>query len=99
MSQIVMAVPEASTEQARAALEDAVPIPSWGAARFLEEFAEHMAAHPDALTSGHTQCPRVLVRLIHTMHDTGFPVTRPACTRCGKVTVVRCHGSSGQGPN
>jgi hypothetical protein len=46
-------------------LEAAVPITVKGPARFLEELAGHMAAHPDALTSGDTRGPPVLPRLTH----------------------------------
>lgn len=52
VGQVTTALPALSTAGANAALETAVPIPVRGAARFLEELADHMAAHPDALTSG-----------------------------------------------
>ena len=57
-----------------------------GPARFLEELAGHMAAHPGALTSGDTHCPPVLLRLAHVLHDAGHPVVRPGCARCGKIS-------------
>jgi hypothetical protein len=87
ITQLTAALPALSTDEARAALEAAVPVPVRGAARFLEELAGHMAAHPDALTSGDTHCPPVLLRLTHILHDAGHPVTRPGCARCGKIHI------------
>jgi len=72
-------------QQASAALVAAVPIPVRGAARFLEELAGHLAAHPDALTSGSSLCPPVLPRLAEVLHAAGHPVVRPGCASCGKV--------------
>lgn len=84
-TQITTALPGLSGDAATAALDAAVPTTIRGAARFLEELAEHMAAHPDALTSGGSHCPPVLIRLIHVLHDAGQPVVRPGCARCGKI--------------
>ncbi|MGP3921462.1 hypothetical protein [Nonomuraea sp. 10N515B] len=83
--QITAALPGMSAEAAAAALDAAVPTTARGAARFLEELADHMAAHPDALTSGSSQCPPVLLRLAQMLHDTGKPVVRPGCAHCGKI--------------
>jgi ribosomal protein L40E len=44
-----------------------------------------MAAHPDALTSGSSLCPPVLLRLAHVLHEAGHPVVRPGCARCGTI--------------
>ena len=41
--------------------------PVRGAARFLEELTAHMDTHPDALTSGDSRCPPVLMRLTHVL--------------------------------
>ncbi len=57
ISQITAALPKVSADDAAAALDVAVPITVRGAARFLEELADHMTAHPDALTSGSSHCP------------------------------------------
>ncbi|WP_327643761.1 hypothetical protein [Micromonospora zamorensis] len=84
-SQITTALPGLSGDAATAALDAAVPTTIRGAARFLEQLAEHTAAHPDAFTSGGSHCPPVLIRLIHVLHDAGQPVVRPGCARCGRV--------------
>lgn len=85
VGQVTKALPTLSTADANAVLETAVPIPVRGAARFLEELAEHMATHPDALTSGSSLCPPVLLRLAEVLHEAGHPVVRPGCARCGKI--------------
>ena len=53
----------------------------------LRELAEHLADHPDALTSGDARCPAVIVRLTHVLHDAGHVTAiRPPCSGCGKIT-------------
>src|SRR5258706_263689 len=74
-----------SAGEATAILEAAVPITVKGPARFLEEVAAHLAAHPDALASGGSHCPPVVLRLAHVLHDAGYPVVRPGCARCGTI--------------
>jgi hypothetical protein len=87
ITQMTAALPSLDADRAGAALAAAVPIPVRGAARFLEELAAHMVAHPDALTSGTSRCPPVLLRLIHVLYGAGHPVVRPGCVDCGTVTV------------
>src|SRR6266540_1902392 len=87
ITRLTAAVALLNVEDAKAVLEAAVPIPVRGAARFLEELAAHLAAHPDALTSGNSLCPPVLLRLTHVLHDAGQPVVRPGCAHCGTVTI------------
>jgi hypothetical protein len=54
----------------------------------LRELAEHLADHPDALSSGNPSCPAVVIRLAHTLHDAGHTtVVRPGCASCGKVST------------
>ena len=90
ITHLTAAVPALDADTAKAALEAAVPIPVRGAARFLEELTGHMDTHPDALTSGDSRCPPVLIRLTHVLHDAGHPVVRPGCAHCGKtVTNLR----------
>ena len=90
---LTAAVPALDADSAKAALEAAVPIPVRGAARFLEELTGHIDTHPDALTSGDSRFPPVLMRLTHVLHDTGHPVVRPGCAHCGKtVTNLRSFG-------
>jgi ribosomal protein L40E len=85
VNQVTAALPAVSADEATAALEAAVPITVKGPARFLEELAAHMAAHPDALTSGSSACPPVLLRLARVLHESGHPVVRPGCAGCGVI--------------
>ena len=82
---LTLALPSLGLQEARAALAEAIPIPVRGAAKFLEELASHMAAHPGALTSGSSHCPPAMLRLIHVLHRAGRPVARPGCAHCGTV--------------
>ena len=81
---LTAALPVLATGDARTLLEAVVPGVR-GPARYLEELAGHMAAHPAALTSGDTRCPLMLLRLIHVLHDAGYPVVCPGCAHCGKI--------------
>src|SRR6266545_4116700 len=85
ISELTSALPSLDPQQAAAVLVVAVPIPVRGAARFLEELAGHLAVHRDALTSGSSLCPPVLLRLAEVLHDAGHSVVRPGCAHCGKV--------------
>ncbi len=88
IAQLTTVLPALNTGETQAVLEAAVPIPVRGPARILEELAAHLASHPDALTSGDTCCPPVVLRLAHVLHDAGHPVVRPGCASCGKVMIV-----------
>jgi len=85
VTQVTAALPAIGAGEAAAGLEAAVPITVKGPARFLEELAVHMAAHPDALTSGSSLCPPVVLRLARVLHEAGYPVVRPGCARCGAI--------------
>ncbi len=85
---LTSALPSLGRKEADAALVTAVPIPTRGAARYLEELAGHLAAHPDALTSGSSVCPPVLLRLAEVLHDAGHSVVRPGCAHCGKIGLT-----------
>jgi hypothetical protein len=89
VAQVTAALPMIGTQEARAALEAAVPMTmkGQGPAWFLEELAAHMTAHPDALTSGSSLCPLVLLRLVSVLHEAGHQVIRPGCAHCGKITA------------
>jgi len=78
ITHLTAALPSLDTDGAEAVLAAAVPIPVHGAARFLEELAAHMVTHPDALTSGKSLCPPVLLRLIHVLHEAGTQWSVPA---------------------
>ena len=91
ISQITEALPDMSVRDATDALDAAVPATVRGAARFLEELAEHMAAHPDVFTSGESHGPPALIRLTHVLHSAGQPVVRPGCARCGKIHLDLRH--------
>ncbi len=57
----------------------------------LREVGEHLAAHPDALTSGDGRCPAGVIRLVHVLFDAGYDtVARPVCAGCGKLTADLC---------
>ncbi|MEU3862578.1 hypothetical protein AB0F03_35545 [Streptomyces sp. NPDC028722] len=71
VGQATMAPP--STTDAYAVLEAAAPISVRGAARCLEEPADHLTAHPDALIPGSSLCPPVLLRLTEVLHASGRP--------------------------
>ena len=87
VAKLTAALPTLNPNEATAVLQVAVPITVRGAARFLEELATHLSEHPDALTSGETRCPPVLIRLTHVLHDSGHHVVRPGCAHCGKTVV------------
>ena len=83
-ARLTTALPALSSGDAIALLAAVVPGVR-GPARYLEELAGHLAAHPDALTSGSTRCPMMLLRLAAVLHDAGYPVVRPGCAHCGKI--------------
>ncbi|WP_405958145.1 XRE family transcriptional regulator [Streptomyces phaeochromogenes] len=85
VAQVMAVMPAVGEEEATAVLEAAVPMTIKGPDQFLEELAEHMAAQPDALTSGDSRCPPVLLRLAHVLHEAGHQVVRPGCAHCGTV--------------
>jgi len=85
VGQLTSALPSLDPDEAEVALAEAVPIPVRGAARFLEELAGHMEAHPGALTSGSSLCPPALLRLAHVLHRVGHAVVRPGCAHCGAI--------------
>ncbi len=89
VTRVTAALPSIGAEEAAAELEAAVPVTmkGQGPAWFLEELASHMTAHPDALTSGSSLCPLVLLRLARVLHEAGHQVVRPGCAHCGKVTA------------
>jgi ribosomal protein L40E len=87
VDQVRTALPAIGDGEATALLEAAVPITVKGPARFLEELAAHMASHPDALTSGSSLCPPVLLRLAHALDEAGHPVIRPGCAYCGRIAA------------
>ena len=90
ITHLLAAVPTLDANEASSALEVAVPITVRGAARFLEELVAHLCTHPDAMGSGDSRCPPVLIRLTHVLHDNGHQVIRPGCAHCGKtVTELR----------
>ena len=90
ITHLLAAVPTLDANEASSALDVAVPINVRGAARFLEELVAHLSTHPDAMGSGDSRCPPVLIRLTHVLHDNGHQVIRPGCAHCGKtVTELR----------
>jgi ribosomal protein L40E len=87
VAQVTSTLPAIGSQEATAVLESAVPITVRCPARFLEELAAHMTAHPDSLTSGSSLCPPALIRLTHVLHEAGYSVVLPGCADCGKITT------------
>jgi hypothetical protein len=90
VTQVTAALPMIGAEEAAAALEAAVPVTTkgQGPAWFLEELAAHITAHPDALTSGSSLCPLVLLRLARVLHEAGYLVVRPGWRTAGRSPTV-----------
>jgi hypothetical protein len=63
----------------------------------LRLLAEHLTAHPDALTAGPTSTPAVLDRLVAALNAAGAAIApvHPACGRCGRQR--RWHVRAGSG--
>ena len=54
----------------------------------LRDLDEHLAAHPDALTSGDPRCPLALVQFTRALNAACHPaVVSPGCYLCGRDTV------------
>lgn len=50
----------------------------------LQQTIEHLQAHPDALRSARSDCPKVIITLIGALVDAGVPgVVLARCARCG----------------
>jgi hypothetical protein len=55
----------------------------------LRDLDEHLATHPDALTSGDPACPAVIVRLVQALRDAGHDgAVLPGCSECGRTGVL-----------
>lgn len=81
---------------ARHAIEDAIgrAAPSRVERKWL---AEHLAAHPDALTSGAANAPRVVGRFAHALVSAGAQSVRlPCCALCGRPAVLVTTTSAGR---
>lgn len=50
--------------------------------------AVHLKMHPDALTSGSAQAPRVLCRLAAALASAGASTSQPRCGRCGAAALL-----------
>lgn len=81
---LTSALPGLDAEAAAAALEKASAdrgIP-------MRELDEHLAARPDALTSGDPHCPAVIVRLAQVLAAVGHAGARPpGCAGCGRTGI------------
>lgn len=51
----------------------------------LAQIDKHLAAHPDALTSGHSSAPPPVIRLVKALQDIGLEAKAPACGNCHRV--------------
>lgn len=75
-------VPDLGRSDARALLTRTAAGPS------LAWLHWHLDARPDTFTSGRSDVPVVVLRLLHALHGDGHPVALPGCARCG---VIRQH--------
>jgi hypothetical protein len=50
--------------------------------------AVHLEVHPDALTSGSAQAPRVVCRLAAALESAGASTSLPRCGRCGAAALL-----------
>jgi hypothetical protein len=78
---VTVAIPSLTVETIEAALAATI-----GRRRSLRLLAEHLEAHPDALTAGPTSTLGVLDRFVVALADAGAPISaiHPACERCGQ---------------
>ena len=54
----------------------------------LRNLDEHLAAHPDALTSGDPRCPLAVVKFTRALNAAGHTaIVSPGCLACGRNTV------------
>lgn len=54
----------------------------------LRDLDEHLAVHPDALTTGSARCPAVVIRLTRELHAAGHTaVVVPACSDCARSGI------------
>ncbi|HXL62756.1 MAG TPA: hypothetical protein VN959_19150, partial [Mycobacterium sp.] len=54
----------------------------------LRDLDDHLAAHPDALTSGDARCPLAVVRITRALNAAGHSaIVTPGCHICGRNTV------------
>lgn len=81
---IVTAVPTVTLKDARDVVARAARGPA------LHQLSEHLAAHPDALTSGLSTAPLGLQTLTALLTEAGHDaVRRPTCLRCGAQKLLR----------
>lgn len=73
-------LPGVSAEEARSLLEKAKAQERKGL-RNLDQF---LAAEPDALTAGVSDCPAAFIRLAHVLLDAGHDVSPPVCADCDR---------------
>jgi hypothetical protein len=62
----------------------------------LRDLDEHLAAHPDALTSGDPRCPLAVVKFTRALNAVGHTaIVPPGCLACGRNTVELPFNSPG----
>ncbi len=63
----------------------------------LSHLHHHLEARPDALVSGSSEVPLVVLRLIAVLGEAGFEgVVAPSCTDCGRVKYLSLHVEGGR---
>jgi hypothetical protein len=81
---VVTAVPTVTLDDARAFVTRAARGPA------LQQLSDHLAAHPDALTSGASTAPLGLQTLAALLTEAGHDTVRcPTCLRCGSQKPLR----------
>ncbi|GAA3541739.1 hypothetical protein GCM10022222_26760 [Amycolatopsis ultiminotia] len=65
--------------------------------RGLAMLHRHLGTHPDALTSGESDCPTVFLRLVRSLARQGYSVTPLRCHGCGRGGLtLSCHIPGGR---
>jgi hypothetical protein len=63
----------------------------------LSMLHRHLRTHPDALTSGDSDCPTVFLRLTRSLTQQGYSVTQLRCIGCGRSGLtLNCHIPGGR---
>jgi len=51
----------------------------------IAQIDKHLKEHPDALTSGHSNAPPPIMRLVAALQEIGIAAKSPACGKCGRL--------------
>jgi ribosomal protein L40E len=81
VAHLAATVPDLGKDEARRALIKAQA----ETGKALWELAAYLAARPEALTIGVSDCPVAFVRLAHVLLEDGHAVSPPVCAVCGRA--------------